>query len=168
MRKITGQRGFTLIEVVLIILITVIIAFIVIPRSDLTGNRAASAARKLLSDLRYAQQLANTTQSRSGVALISATSYRVFTNNLSGTPATDPLTGSPYIVSMTGNFAGVTLTMNNIDSNIVRFDTLGVPYEGADGAQNALDGNETIDVKNGATVVKTITIAPTTGQVTMD
>ena len=168
MQTITGQRGFTLIELVLIILVTVIIAFVVIPRFDLTGDRAASAARKLVSDLRYAQQLANTTQSRSGVTLVSATSYRVFTNNLSGIPATDPLTGSQYIVSMAGDFAGGTLTMNNIDNNIVRFDSLGVPYESTDGAQNTLDGNETIDVKNCTTVIKTITIAPTTGLITMN
>lgn len=167
MRRIIGQRGFTLIELVVIILITAIIAFVMIPRSDLTGNRAASAARKLLSDIRYAQQLANTTQSRSGVAF-AAGSYTVFTNNSSGTPATDPLKGGNYVVNMTGDFAGVTLTMNNIDNNIVRFDSLGVPYEDTDGAQNTLDGNETIDVKVGATVVKTITIVPSTGQVTMN
>jgi hypothetical protein len=129
--------------------------------------RAATVARKLVSDLRYAQQLANTTQIRSGVAL-TAGSYTVFTNDSSATPATDPFKGGSYIVNMMGDFAGVSLTWSGISSGIVRFNSLGVPYEGADGAQTPLAAAGAINVQVGATVVKTITVAPTTGQITMN
>jgi Tfp pilus assembly protein FimT len=164
MRRITGHRGFTLIELVLIILITVILVFAMIPRFDLSGNRAASAARKLVSDLRYAQQLANATQVRNGVIFNSATQYMVFTSNDSSIPATDPLKGGSYIVNMAGDYAGVTLS-NSLTSGIVRFDSLGTPYEGTNGSQTALAAARTITVSAGGSIVRTITIQPNTGSI---
>jgi len=167
MHRIIGHRGFTLIELVLIILVTVIIAFAVIPRFDLTSSRAASAARKLLSDLRYAQQLANATQARHGVNFNSASQYTVFKNNDSAVPATDPMKGGSYIVNMTGDFTGVTL-LNTLTSGIVRFDSIGIPYEGTNGSQVTLAVARTITVSAGGSTVKTITIEPKTGKVWMN
>jgi len=166
MRRTVGQSGFTVIELVLTILITIMIAATAISQFNLTGDRAASAGRKLLSDLRYAQQLANATQARSGVAL-SGSSYTVFTSNSSASPATDPLNGGSYVVNMTGNFASVTLS-NTLTGGIVRFDSLGVPYQGTDGSQTALAAAQTITVSSGASSIKTITIEANTGKVWMN
>ncbi len=157
-----------MIEMVLVVILTAFLAVLFYSMTDLTADRAGAAGRKLLADLRYAQQLANTTQSRSGVSL-TAGSYSVFTNNASASTATDPFTGGLYNVPMTGNFAGVGLTWSaNITSNIIRFDSAGVPYVGIDGAQTALAAAGTINVRSGVTVIKTITIQPTTGQITMN
>lgn len=170
-------RGFTLIELVVIILLVAAMAALFYPKTNLTDTRAASAARKLEADLRYAQQLVNTTQVRSGVRLLLTADplctpnlgYAVFTGNVSTNTATDPFTGAGYFVCMTGNFAGVTLTPGGgLPSGIVRFDSLGLPYDGADAAPPApLAATGTITV-SGGTVVMTITIQPTTGQITMN
>lgn len=162
------QRGYTLIEVIVLILVLAVLAAIVMTsQGDLSEVRAATLARKLVSDLRYAQQLANTSQVRHGVAL-TAGSYTMFTNDNSATPATDPLKGGGYIVNLVGEFSGVSLTWANIDSGIVRFDSLGVPYQGIDGAQTLLNPLGTINVQVGASIVKTISIFPTTGVVTLN
>lgn len=161
------EKGFTLIELVIIILIIATLGALALPMFDLTGSRAAAAGRKLLSDLRYAQQLANATQSRSGVILNSSTQYTVFQNNDSGIAATDPLKGGNYIVNMNGDFSGVTLS-NTFTGNIVRFDSLGVPYEGTNGSQSSLGSAKTISVIAGGVPVKTITVEPATGKIWMN
>ena len=161
-----NRRGFTLIELVLLILIIAILAAVLYPKGDINTIRAAAVARKLLSDLRYAQQLANATQARHGVNFNSATQYTVFKNNDSGIAATDPMKSGSYVVNMTGDFAGATVS-NTLTSGIVRFDSLGIPYEGANGSQAALAAARTITVSAAGTV-KTITIEPNTGQVWMN
>lgn len=158
-------RGYTIIELVLIIIIVGTLAYVFVPRSSIDDTRAAAAGRKLLADLRYAQQLANTTQSRSGM-VITANSYSVFTNNASASTVTDPFTGGLFTVNMTGNFAGVTLS-TGITNGIVRFDSLGVPYQGTDAGQTALAAAGTINVLSGSTPIGMITIQPTTGQITI-
>src|SRR4030065_108487 len=66
-----NQHGFTLIELVIIIVLLAIIAAVAIPRmGDVTSMKAAATAEKLKSDIRYAQELAMT-QNRS---------YRVYFN----------------------------------------------------------------------------------------
>ena len=162
-----NRQGFTLIELVLLILILAILAAVLYPKGDINTVRAATVARKLLSDLRYAQQLANATQTRHGVNFNSSTQYTVFKNNDSGVPATDPMKSGNYVVNMTGDFAGATLS-NTLTGGIVRFDSLGIPYEGANGSQAALAAARTITVSAGAGAIKTITIEPNTGQVWMN
>jgi prepilin-type N-terminal cleavage/methylation domain-containing protein len=162
-----NRGGYTLVEMVITMVIVGVLAFVFIPRSYVDNSRAGAAGRKLLADLRYAQQLSTTTQLRSGIVIL-AGSYSVFTNNTSASTATDPLTGNPFIVNMTGNFAGVTLTAPGINNGIIRFDSLGIPYQGLDGGQTLLGAAETINIFSGAALIKTITIQPTTGQIAIN
>lgn len=148
-------------------LIVAILAAVLYPKADISTIRAATVARKLLSDLRYAQQLANATQTRHGVIFNSTTQYTVFKNNDSGVPGTDPMKGGNYVVNMTGDFAGTTLS-NTLTGGIVRFDSVGIPYEGTNGSQAVLAAARTITINSSTGSVKTITIVPTTGQVTMN
>jgi prepilin-type N-terminal cleavage/methylation domain-containing protein len=161
------KKGFTLVELVVALFVLAVLLLMAIPQLNLSGNRAASAARKLLSDLRYAQQLANATQTRHGVNFNSSTQYTVFKSDDSAVAAADPLKGGNFVVGMNGDFAGVTLS-NNFTGGIIRFDSLGVPYEGANGSQTALSAARTISVAAGGSTVKTITIEPTTGKVWMN
>jgi hypothetical protein len=75
--------------------------------------------------------------------------------------------GSSYVVNMTGNFVSVTLS-NTLTGGIVRFDSVGIPYQGADGSQAALASAQTITVSAGGSTVKTITIEASTGKVWMN
>ena len=61
------QGGFTLVELVIIIVLIGILAVVAIPSFDYTNTQAAAATRKLIEDLRYAQNLAVSTQIRHGL-----------------------------------------------------------------------------------------------------
>ncbi|MFQ5598605.1 MAG: Tfp pilus assembly protein FimT/FimU, partial [Nitrospiria bacterium] len=105
-----GRAGFTLVELTVVIVVLSILAVSVFVTGDLGGNRAASVAYKLVADFRYAQQLANAGRVRHGVEMTNATSYRIFRDDGGGgTTVVNPMTGSPYIVNMAGDFNGVTL-----------------------------------------------------------
>jgi prepilin-type N-terminal cleavage/methylation domain-containing protein len=167
MAKLKNEDGFTLIELVVVAVVTAILMALFYAGTNLTGDRAAALGRKLVSDLRYAQQLSNATQTRHGVTFNSSTQYTVFKSNDSTVPTTDPVLGNNFVISMTGDFANVTLS-NTLTSGIVRFDSVGVPYEGANGSQTALATARTITVSGGGSTVKTITIEPNTGKIWMN
>ncbi|HAK60447.1 MAG TPA: hypothetical protein DCO77_08710, partial [Nitrospiraceae bacterium] len=66
-----NHKGFTLIELVMILVLVGIIAAVAVPRmSDVTGTNASAFAGKLRADIRYAQNLAMTENQR----------YRVYVN----------------------------------------------------------------------------------------
>ena len=65
-----GQDGFTLIELVLVIIIVIILGAVVsLGLSGLSSIRLDQAVNKVVGDLRYAQQLAISTQSRHGMTV---------------------------------------------------------------------------------------------------
>ncbi len=160
-----GQKGFTLVEITLVIVMLAILSATMIVPGDLTGHRAAVAAQKLAADLHYAQNLANTQRIRHGIEVTTSSSYRVFQDNGgSGTTITSPMTGGPYIVNMTGDFKGVTLstTLGGTPPKS-QFDSIGRPFDG-NGASIGV-GSNTIDLLATGTVIKTITIVPNTGMI---
>ena len=65
------QAGFTLIELVMIIVLIGVLAVYTLPKFDYSGPQVAAASRKLIEDLRYAQSLAVNTQIRHGVVFSS-------------------------------------------------------------------------------------------------
>lgn len=77
---IKRQLGFTLVELLIVISITAIVAAISIPfdRSIIQNMNLSAATRDLASDLRYAQQLAVTTQINYNVIIdIASNSYQI-------------------------------------------------------------------------------------------
>ncbi|MFQ5779714.1 MAG: Tfp pilus assembly protein FimT/FimU [Nitrospiria bacterium] len=73
-----GEKGFTLIELVLIIVVVGILAVVVgMGLNSLDTVRLNNAVGKVVADLRYAQQLATTTQGRHGLTIDSAQVYSV-------------------------------------------------------------------------------------------
>ncbi|MFQ5456224.1 MAG: Tfp pilus assembly protein FimT/FimU [Nitrospirota bacterium] len=162
MKEKTNNTGFTLIELVMIILLFGILSAVAIPQFNLQDTRGGAAGRRIVSDIRYAQQLSTTTQIVHGVIFTSA-SYTLFENDNTGDPAKDPLTGSDFIVNMNGDFAGVTLS-SNLTGGIIKFDSIGAPLKN-DGS--LLSSEKTITVQSG-TSSSSITIEPNTGKVTMN
>jgi prepilin-type N-terminal cleavage/methylation domain-containing protein len=170
MRRIKRSReaGFTLIEIIVVTLLIGILALLAIPRFPQYPT-AGVAARRLLSDIRYAKELSGRLQDTGGnpccgIYFISSTQYRVFTNNNTSTAAMDPQTGTAMERTMTGKFSGVTLTLSGITGSILKFDSLGTPWEDS-GVGNGLDGGESITV-SGPGGPRTVTIEPNTGKVT--
>ncbi|HUK55948.1 MAG TPA: prepilin-type N-terminal cleavage/methylation domain-containing protein [Nitrospiria bacterium] len=72
-------NGFTLIELVLTILIVLILGAVVsLSLSSLSDSRLDQAVNKVVGDLRYAQQLAVSTQSRHGITITSTAGYTIY------------------------------------------------------------------------------------------
>jgi prepilin-type N-terminal cleavage/methylation domain-containing protein len=156
------EAGFTIIEIIVVMILIGVLAALAIPRFP-EFPRAGVAARRLLSDIRYAKELSTRLQTMSGIYFINNTQYRVFINNDTNSAAKDPQTGTNYEVTMSGEFAGVTLSQTFTNS-ILKFNSLGTPLEGS-GAGSALAAAKSVTV-SGAGGPRTVTIEPNTGKVT--
>ncbi len=161
------EGGFSLIEIILVIMLIGIISAVAIVRFP-EFPKTGAVARNLVSDIRYAKQLANRLQDTGGnpccgIFFISSTQYRVFTNNNTSTAATDPHTGTAMEATMTGKYSGVTLSQTFTNS-ILKFNSLGTPYQGS-GSGTALGAAATITV-SGAGGDRPVTVEPNTGKVT--
>jgi len=156
------EAGFTLIEIVVVMILIGVLAALAIPRFP-TYPTAGVAARRLLSDVRYAKELSARLQTMSGIYFISGTQYRVFINNDTSSAAKDPQTGTDYVVTMSGKLSGVTLSQTFTNS-ILKFDSLGTPLEGS-GSGTAFGAAKSVTV-SGSGGPRTVTIEPNTGKVT--
>lgn len=121
------NKGFTFIELLLIIaLLGIMVVFYIESAGNLSDVGIDAASRKVQSDIRYAQLLAQTTGSVHGAKFNAGGSYEVYI----GTPgnyATDPVTKKNMIDDLS-KFPGVSITTNYE----VRFDSKGRPTMGAD------------------------------------
>lgn len=139
----TDHRGFTLIELVVILVLIGIIAVFVAPRlGDVTVSNAAAFADRLRADIRYAQ----------GLAMSEARRYRVYINTSpaptpagyavvndadgdgtwgeSGEVALDPAGGgSLRIVLNTGQYSGI--TVSTPPGGYIEFNSMGAATSGA-------------------------------------
>ncbi len=126
-----AQKGFTLIELVMVLVLLGIVAVFVAPRlGNVPSTNAAAFTDKLRADIRYAQNLAMTRNQRARVTFRNAPNgYDV---TLGGNPVIDPAgSGNLSVTLNTGNYAGISITIpTGFSGNYVEFDSLGVPYEG--------------------------------------
>lgn len=170
------QDGFSLIEVILVIVIMIVLAAVVsLGLPGLSTARLDNAVNKLVGDLRYAQQLAITTQSRHGLTVDSALFYSVHQHTLPDPPGTDvdiqdPTNlGNPFVVNFDtyqqGELNGVRFTSTTPfcgGTSIIEFDSFGAP---TDTAGILLACVSTISLtRSGET--RTLTVQPNTGQLT--
>ena len=128
-----NQKGFTLIELVMILVLVGILAVFVAPKlPNITSSRAISFSDKLRADIRYAQNLAMTRNRRTRVILTN-TSYAI-TQDSSGASncgsfaaVGDPAEGGGLSVALdTGDYAGIKLTVSAM--TCLEYDSLGRPY----------------------------------------
>ena len=154
-----NHKGFTLIELVMIIVLLGIIAVFVAPRMpDVTGTKAAAFRDKLRADIRYAQSLAMTRNARFRVHFNAAPApnpgYAV--TDSANVVVQDPAGGGPLSVTlMAGNYAGISVSPNTT----IEFDSLGRPY---DNTGTLLTVAAILTVNPG---VLTVTVSPQTGTV---
>lgn len=155
-KKAMDNKGFTLIELVMILVLIGIIAAVAVPRlGDVTGMKSSSFADKLRADIRYAQNLAMTENQR----------YRVYVNiapapapagyavandtdgdgtwGEAGEFAADPAgSGNLSITLNAGEYAGITVAPNTF----VEFDALGRPTVGGGTVLTLSPGGATITI----------------------
>lgn len=146
------KKGFTLLELVLIIVLLAILAVAAIPkRVDLPAMRIDMAARKVQSDIRYAQSLAISIQKRTRVRFRSAASREDYLVHIENTPgswafAVDPLTKENFQVRLAqGEFAGVEIKSRDFNGGRhLYFDKWGNPYGHDENPLGASGGSVTL------------------------
>jgi MSHA pilin protein MshC len=169
------RKGFTLIELVMVLVLIGIMAAVVIPRlGTMTTTNAAAFTDKLRTDIRYAQNLAMTRGKRTrvyfngtGPAPVTAPAqgYTVGIDN-SGAGncsafllASDPAGGGNMLVTLNaGMYAGISIPAPSI--TCLEYDSLGRPYTCSVGACGTvpLAATMTADVNGNATMRVSVSI----------
>ncbi|OGW58640.1 MAG: hypothetical protein A2Z09_03215 [Nitrospirae bacterium RBG_16_43_8] len=131
-----GDRGFTLIETIIVMVIAVILAAVVAVRwSPFDTIKLNSATRKVAADIRYAHKVAISTQTRAAI-FFTANGYDVYQNYASvilapspGDPCSD--NGGNFQVDFNAgrcsNYSSVTIT--SPVTNPIAFNALGTPVD---------------------------------------
>jgi len=150
-----------MVEVIIVILIVMILSAVAITRWNYDSVKRVSAARKVAGDIRYAQKLAVTTQSRSGIGF-NANGYTVYRDAAALTIAQSPgdiCSTNPagqFVVDFTAqrcsDFSGVVIAP---PAGVIAFNSMGTPVDTAGNplaAQNitlTIGGNSVLTIEAG-------------------
>ncbi len=160
------SSGFTLIELIAVIVILAVLAAMFVPRAP---NKAAMTltgrAAQLASDLRYVQALSMTNGQRYCLTLTPSSPYTGYsmTTAASGcvTTIAHPGNLSQPIPICSGATSATCLTATGLPNGYLQFDGLGQPYTAA---TTALAANAVLTLADdGQTQV--VTVSPVTGRV---
>ena len=149
------QRGFTLVELVVVLVLLGIVAATVGVRMSGSSSNLGAQADQLASDIRYVQSLSMTRGQRHCIAFTVA-SYQITNTNCAA------LVVLPTSVNPMPMGSGTTLAFTNA---LITFDTLGRPFTDA-AATTALAAVSVITLRGGGQNA-TVRITPQTGLVTV-
>lgn len=152
-----SQEGFTLIEVVIILVLIAITGFFVAPRMlDVGGTKAGAFADKLRADIRHSRNLAMTENRRyrvyinaapapvpNGYAVVNDANGDGWGMTAASEIAQDPAGSGPLSVTLNaGDYAGITVAPNGA----IEFDSLGRPTMGGGMVLTVSPGGETVTI----------------------
>lgn len=163
----TKVRGFTLAEVLTVVVILAIAATIVIPMmGDTNDMKAASASRQIVSTLLYAQTLAIASQQKHQVVFDTGNN-RYEIRDESGNTVADPVNPSqPYRVNYANHPQLQPVAIAGADfggTNTVCFDTIGRMVEGV-ASDNLLMSQGTISIQAGSEAMQVL-VEPVSGRI---
>ena len=136
--------GFTLLELIMVILLVAIVSAVAIPRFAGVGDFALdNAAAKIASDIRYTQNRSTTTQLRGRVNFLSGTTYQIYyCTSYDSTPGTCSCASWIPVntqVNISDDFSGVSIS--GVVGNCLEFDALGRPYYASCGAATSCNSS---------------------------
>lgn len=165
-RRLFG--GFTLVEVILVVVILAIAAMMAIPfATSGTATQLKGAATIIATDLEYAKSMAISRGMLYSVVFNTGTeSYSI--QDVNGVTIDHPIKKSfPYTINFASDsrFSRVDISSANFDAaSTVSFDYLGSPYSGS-GAGSPL--NSGIITLSAGGAMMTVNVEPVTGYITI-
>lgn len=158
----TENRGFSLIEILVVVVILSIVAMVAIPMvGSASASQLRAAANMVSADLEYAKSISIAKGQVFGVEF-DASSESYWLKDQNGNTITHPVKKSvDYVMNFSTDSRVGSVTILSVDfdgTNEVKFDYLGSPRNGSDG--NLTSGTVTLEV-NGQTM--TIKVEAVTG-----
>jgi len=168
------ERGFTLIEVMVVVFVLIILAIVTIPRLMSIGEvRLHMAVRKVAQDLRYAHEYAVINNVYTMVTFDTAADTYTLTYcthvGIGWDMMTDPTTGEDFVVQLnSGEYKGVAISDVNFDDSFsIEFDAMGIPYAHGEAVPLVARGKVELRTSLGGTGARTsnVYVDPDTGRV---
>lgn len=155
--RVRKQAGFTIVELVLVLLLVGILTVAAFARLPESSLNLAAQADQLLADIRYVQSLSMIGGQRYCINL-TATTYRI-TNTACATTIAHPATGTATSITLGRS---ITMAWTNLPNNYAQFDGKGQPY--VDAAANTLLAAESVITLSKDGQSTTVRITPETGR----
>lgn len=163
----TTDRGFTLVEIIVVVVILAIVSLVAIPVFGTAGDmQVRSAAEKIAADLDYAKGLAITHQ-KTYTVVFSPSEEKYQVQDAAGTVLNHPLRNGQFVEDFRKDrrVRNVNLVSTTLAGHAVTFDYLGAPYGGTD-TSAPLDSAGQISLQaDQFTMV--VTIEPVTGYISI-
>lgn len=151
----TRADGFTIIELVAVIVLLGILAISIVPRYPGKSIELNGQIEQLAGDIRFAQSLSMTHGARHCIFFNTGAASYQFRNTNCTTAVAHPATGSSGYVSL----SNATMALGNISGSFIEFDTRGKPYTFTAPASNA-----TVTLTSSGET-RSVSVSPETGRV---